>query len=632
MVAASTILSPISIMLFCFESYANLPTKAAISETDNTVRIIHTYYNGSRLISRSRQAQRNSIVSAEIDEVNIPGDNESATKVNFYNEGGAMGLIGEFGPSNQETKYRFACRTTIGKIGLNWGVRINRGACDKGVSIGSSSRKYGLINTPFTQLYSVFSKTLDLADNSSHNNIIRYCGAASDRESGWNFSISQANWVDLFSPNLSPCEEAVQLCESNTNSECFAINQGEWAIDSSKLTASLRCDNDRSFARSNLKGLDVESSLRALKNEAIAEADAIGNSTTCAITVIGEDEVIAQPYGNEATRIKANGTEAQITIDVLAGSVFVRSAADPEGKLLLKGEVYTYNISNQTSSIIFSNTNTTSLDCADFQIPEDSEADKIAFDDICRQVNNAQTLPSWKKYPILPQQSQIGLLPKQINTLESEYASIHLPPDWVEGSGDYDFVDYDFVDYDFVASNNSAAPETGASLNNSRKVSISRIALGEFQNNPVLNGLDNQLQQNSATRVQGNLTLDELTNQLQQNGAETVRRINLADGEGIEATSSKASTTTEINYISFPDKTLAYYLIQGDYLYIILLEVYGEEYQQEESYQEMRKIAQSFRLTSVPQGPSSVPQGPSSVPQGPSSVPQWPSSVPQGPF
>ncbi|MGP1384423.1 MAG: hypothetical protein ACTS2F_12740 [Thainema sp.] len=588
MVAAPVVFAPAYILLACLEGYGQIfdrnPTGAIISNQPNgsdpnvtNVEIIREFIppNGTLIISDSKRADRNDSVVSYYQKVTVRNDSRSYAAMNFYNNGRPMQLVAKFGPNGSDasaTSFIFPCVDWSGSSEWSWGVRKNGGTCAQGVKV--EHRRYAistidqLINAPHAAL----TKTIDLiSDASPLNNFARYCGAVSASGNGWEYDVSQENWIDVFSPNASPCQETVQLCESNTGSECFDVTSGEWAFDQSNLAVSLRCEDDRSFVRNNLNGTDIELSLRELKNEAIAES-----KTSCAPAVISESTVIVQPYGTEATKVKTSRTDSQIIIDTLAGAAFVRSVADPGGKVVFKGERYIYTVPGRTRDIVASSTETAPLDCNDFRIPGDPEADEFAA--ICAQGNEAQRAPAWQQYDISSQAFQVGLLSKQITAQETEppYASLKIPTDWTNditgssGSVPVWLIDTQFFG-DFVAYKQSAEPVNNSNFTDTQIVYVLRSELSEDED-----------------------SLDEIAANLRQDDATaTVRRVSLADGEGLEY--ATLATVDRVDN-SIPVKRSVFYLIQGNYLYNIILDSFGEYVQQEGAEQDLRKIAQSFRL------------------------------------
>jgi len=602
------ILVPAAILLACVESRASLPTKAAISETDELVQIIQTFPIDGEIVSRPRYAQRNSVVRAYTDKVTVPNDNRSRASVNYYNDRGAMGMIGTFGPNATVTSYIFACIVEGGRSNLGWGVRISGRACEQGIRVRSATIASGVLEPP--DRYASLSKAFELGNLFSPNEMVRYCGAISDSGSGWEFSISQEDWIDIFSPNASPCGEAIQLCESITNDGCSAATQGEWALSEPILTASLRCDRDRSFTRRNVSGSQVAASLRALEREAISDlqlsdGEDAANAINCAPTVIAANEIVAQPYGIEATQIQATTTTTTIVVDTLSGAVIIRSADDPDGKLLLKGESYLYDIPSQTGAIvpfddprrqaIAPDTNPGPFNCDQFQIPGDSEADEFA--EICNQVNTAQVESPWQGIFIAPQQFQVSQ--KQITAEAPPYGSVQIPPDWAEYGPESDGSIIGTQDrlsaprstltqrrgfsYDFIAYNDSPTSTGINRPGNTQLVYITTTSLEAFETRLTLEELAAQLQQRGQP-ISGNPALEFA-------GYDTIRHINLADGEGLE-------TVAVTTFDGVAVEVMTYYLIHEDELYVMIMETYGDQFQQESDELTLRKIAQSFRLIS----------------------------------
>ena len=622
------IFAPTFILFYGFDAGANLPTSAVISEVENRAPYFVEIIPEFRGANPARNAEKNSTVAAYKEKVTIPNNDLSHAHVNYYKNKSFMGLIGEFGPDNQVTSYIFACVVRGGQSRFGWGsgVLVNGKACKFGIEVQDDSKKRSW--NPYLESYAARPKALRLTQqNTSLNDVARYCGAVSDVGEGWEFSVSRENWIDIFSPNSSPCRKALQLCESSTGSQCSAATQGEWFLnDESRLTAVLHCDHDRSFTRRNLSGGKVAASLRELRSAALADlkisrSSNETNAVTCAPIVLNRHEVVVAPYGEEATqvRVKVKATEV-IIIDTLAGAVIVRSAADPEGKLLLKDESYVYYIPRQVSSIlpfdsperqaIQPNTNPPQLECDNFFIRGNPEANK--FVNLCAQVNTAQEAPSWQKFLITYQQNQAFLkqvLPNQKERTPPNYASLYLPPDWneykassltdapLELAEKFNFIPSQgnptFLESsDFVAYNES--PES------TRLLYVVRTRLPKKKPRPESN--EPGLSGSQGLNLDSGLNLDKLIGILQQleqpisgnsslrfEGFETIRRVNLADGEGLETIAF--STIEDVRV-----EVLTYYLIQGDYLYFLFMETYGEKAQQDDAKQELKKIAQSFRL------------------------------------
>jgi hypothetical protein len=160
------------------------------------------------------------------------------------------------------------------------------------------------------------------------NPLLQYCTVAA-KDRGW--------WL-RWGTQDNPCQEAEQICAGTGNAEdCKTLSQGEWQAKDEDLFLAVVCAEDQIYtARGN--GLEMaETLLPRLAQQADAE-----RSKACAVNIYRPSEVIVTPVTNDETLIQASGDSGALVIDVLAGSILIRSAQQPTGKLVRSGDRYSY--------------------------------------------------------------------------------------------------------------------------------------------------------------------------------------------------------------------------------------------------------------------------------------------------
>lgn len=329
----------------CLRAYANNPTATAVYQRDT--------YSGSgldRLLRGVRGGNSTSTNPVRRDDqftdlsqyLWVPGNNRSwATLVYKYSNDPGSKLGVATGTSSTASTYYFSCQFEAGKfvIGWNAGDSGQRPCASQGARINVDTQKRAALSQSIAQKTnpktnaaaapaSAAEPLLDQQAYIGTNPLLQYCTVAA-RNRGW--------WL-RWDTQRNPCQEVEQLCAATGSDEdCKILSQGEWRAKDENLFLAIVCAEDQIYTARG-SGLEMaETLLPQLAQQADAE-----HSKACAVNIYRPMEVIATPVTNDETLIQASGDSGALVVDVLAGSVLIRSAQQPTGKLLRAGDRYNY--------------------------------------------------------------------------------------------------------------------------------------------------------------------------------------------------------------------------------------------------------------------------------------------------
>lgn len=353
----------------CLESYAE-PVRGAVITNNNGSRT--AVFQGSRRNPpRSGQPIRpnQTVLDNPNERLLVPKGRSTASLDFRYRSGRNAGFLLQAGPASTDTYYFWRCAGNGGFVigwvrglnnrdicksfrlganpnnrdridaGLNNNVRIGEAVTEKQIARLKSSRNSSI---------EAAKGLLTIADVANLQQDIFYCSAASDSGQGWGSAVSNSPW-DLFSVE-HPCRKAIKKCmASSPNQDCSVVNLGEWSLEnldlsvsnpqSDYLTLSMECANNKAYYK---RGTITKGENLLLQMEEQAKKE---GANSCQLNVYGPDEVAVAPKTSDPTLIQTDNSNGQLVINVMAGTVTVRPANEPDQPVdVSAGQRYVYGI------------------------------------------------------------------------------------------------------------------------------------------------------------------------------------------------------------------------------------------------------------------------------------------------
>lgn len=266
--------------------------------------------------------------------------------------------------SDGRITYRFPCRIAVepGATALvGWyqdGERLQRGCEPPGVTISGEdllhANSKGNSNTAFLNQLKIDVE--DLVDIfikvGLETSEFEYCSVISSEgtASGFDYKFRQS----LLEPAeiIERCKLAIQECEAVSDSPCSVANFGRWSVKDvldNDIAVSISCINGGNFSeQSNISGgmelAAIEEALNALMREVNSQANSqerMLDNIPCVRSFLVSGELNVSLASEETTLIQTRGLpNSSVVIDVIAGSVNIRSISDPEGEIVEAGNTY----------------------------------------------------------------------------------------------------------------------------------------------------------------------------------------------------------------------------------------------------------------------------------------------------
>lgn len=261
-----------------------------------------------------------------------PGDRFATLSFMFANPANTWryaGLIAQTLPQPTLAEYKLPCRSRGGTVIFGWrrASDSDRG-CEYGVRVASSR---GVRSQLPSLSFPISVKSLDLAQTSPES--VLYCGA----RSRYGSLVTESEVLD------DSCQEVVQKCATvSFGSDCFLVSMGEWNINEPDLNLSLACSQGPFNRRTN--GSLITTLLSELTQQASSN-----NLTGCAVNIYSPEEEIIIP-GSEQTLIRTIDSGTGVIVDVLLGSVIIRSINGLLGVPVRAGQ--RYSVPNNTTTPI----------------------------------------------------------------------------------------------------------------------------------------------------------------------------------------------------------------------------------------------------------------------------------------
>lgn len=339
-ITIAVFLSPIYSLVISEQSYARIPDAAGIERVENQGKPTK-----SRELTVRRESDRSTISEVEpgrtvlkkfSEYLSVPGQNLKVTLDFLFkqpSEWSYAGYRASSVPQPTPSEYRLPCRVDGGTFTLGWrgANEIDDRGCEDGVQAGSSSFE----GTPLSSLKLLDSiqatKSLSLAQAAP--NSVLYCGARP--KDGLLMAASGVN--------DDSCQEIVQRCtEANGGNDCTLVSMGKWNLSDPNLNAVMECT--KGPLRGQANGLQMGNVLSDLTQRAASD-----NLAGCAFNVYAPGEQIIKP-GSGQTLIRGTDTGKGINVDVLIGSVVIKSINRPLGVTIKAGQRYS-SVNNTTTPI-----------------------------------------------------------------------------------------------------------------------------------------------------------------------------------------------------------------------------------------------------------------------------------------
>jgi hypothetical protein len=267
----------------------------------------------------------------------VPPGNRFATlsflSANASNVLEPAGLIARTIPQPTQAEYRLPCRTRGGLYIFGW-KRATDGdrACEYGVRVEPNEDRKSQL--PFLGFPSSVQATKSLQQAQASPGSVLYCGARPEQ----GLLTTESGVLD------DSCQEVVQKCvAANGGSECSLVSMGEWEFSDPRLNLSLACAKGP-FNRFNANGSTIGNLLFELTQK--ARTDGL---IDCAVNIYTPEAQIITP-GREQTLIRTTDSSRGIIIDVLLGSVIIKSISRPLGVPVRAGQSYS-SADNKTTPI-----------------------------------------------------------------------------------------------------------------------------------------------------------------------------------------------------------------------------------------------------------------------------------------
>ncbi len=323
------------------QSYARIPDAAGISSVKGRANV------PGKVVQVRREGDSSSIknvfpgrtiLKSYVDVLDVPASNNLKATLDFLFKESSVwkyaGYRAETVPQPTPSEYRLPCRENGGTFKLSWrsaAGNLDRGCGEQGVQAGPSSFE----GAPLSSLKLLNSiqatKSLNLAQAAPSS--VLYCGARP----------KDGLFMAASGVNDDSCQEIVQRCtEANGGSECSLVSMGEWNISDPNLNAVMECD--KGPLRGQANGSQMANVLSDLTQRAASDS-----LTGCAFNVYAPGEQIIKP-GSGQTLVRGTDTGTGINVDVLIGSVVIRSITKPLGISVKAGQRYS-TVDNTTTPI-----------------------------------------------------------------------------------------------------------------------------------------------------------------------------------------------------------------------------------------------------------------------------------------
>jgi hypothetical protein len=322
------------------QSYALIPDAAGISSVKGRAnvpgKVVQVRREGDSSSIKNVFPNR-TILKSYVDVLDVPASNNLTATLDFLFKETTVWKYAKFRaqtvPRPTPSEYRLPCRAGGGTFTLGWGSageNKERG-CEEGVPAGPSSFE----GAPLSSLKLLNSiqatKSLNLAQAAPSS--VLFCGARP----------KLGLFVAASGVNDESCQEIVQRCtEANGGSECSLVSMGKWDISDPNLNAVMECD--KGPLRGQANGSQMGNVLSDLTQRAASDS-----LTGCAFNVYAPGEQIIKP-GSGQTLVQGTDTGRGINVDVLIGSVVIRSISKPLGISVKAGQRYS-TVDNTTTPI-----------------------------------------------------------------------------------------------------------------------------------------------------------------------------------------------------------------------------------------------------------------------------------------
>ena len=237
------------------------------------------------------------------------------------------------GPSSDSSTYYFPCRVGGGIYVIGWHKPGQLSCANPGLTVSAGQSRN---TTPSVQrltptsifVASNFDIPLTTQSPTLSNLFFPYCSVAAEKRGWW------IRWGDFD----NPCDEALEQCsKTGPLDRCEVLGIGNWLARDRSLLVAVECANDRSY---KAMGSGLRVALRLISD--LAQQAKSDSSTACVLNVYQPNDVIVSPATKQTTLIQTQDLGDSLSVDVLAGTVIIRSAQKTKGMILVAGERYKY--------------------------------------------------------------------------------------------------------------------------------------------------------------------------------------------------------------------------------------------------------------------------------------------------
>lgn len=255
----------------------------------------------------------------------LPGRTRSTATLTGILDDRNVGPTAILGSRSTDTRYRFPCTVSGAEGFIGWRAgreRDDRGCEPAGVRIrgasGSGSKSLLKAQIPDFLLNQVQ---------------VEYCSAIGTAGVSW--AVSSSDSLGILGSG-DPCERAMKDCvESSSGSDCTVVSTWNWQGSDRDLTALLECADDQRFSFQGTGWVIASTALLKLRET----AKAIG-AKSCTFDVLAADELIVVPATRDLTLIRFHVDGNRRVVDVIQGSVKIKSSNAPEGRIIQPGFSY----------------------------------------------------------------------------------------------------------------------------------------------------------------------------------------------------------------------------------------------------------------------------------------------------
>lgn len=328
---------PFYTLIIPTRGYANVPRAARLFHIDGPPQLT------LRRNSQHGPAPLGSVMRHHPDALIVPGSGRTTADLRFYGDydrdlGFYVRAITQTG---LQTLYYFPCEVRSGNAMIMEWQNSQRRGCERGYDIQRWSRQSSKIfgdeelaldsnsdNPGYLGRFYSHLKANLLAQTRRRRQFNYTCVVNDTAGRGW-FNAEESAY---------PCQQPLKECISqNSPDQCSIATQERWQTRGDEVTAILACaDNQTLTATSNRN--DLAERLAQLWQQRASE-----DLKYCGLHLVATQEVSIIPAKRQRVVVRTKDTGVATAVEVLVGSVTIRTASEPQGVEVLEGERYIYS-------------------------------------------------------------------------------------------------------------------------------------------------------------------------------------------------------------------------------------------------------------------------------------------------